>query len=288
MKLFFASHNENKIREISAMLPANMMLKSLKDLSLTEEIVENGLTLEENALLKARFLHAHIHHASFADDSGLEVEVLNGRPGVYSARYAGPEKNDAANSRKLLRELEGKNNRSAVFKTVIAFVDGQQEFLFSGEVRGNIALTPRGTNGFGYDPIFVPEGWSESFAEVEKEIKNLHNKSKKYAKLKHTHRRTGALAQISLLEDILSNSKEKIYKYSMITFVIINFVTLYFLYDYLTEKTGMFQGLGLFFDFVRLIIFSVGLGIFLLICRFYFYIRKKTNRRISIYPRCFY
>ena len=88
MKLFFASHNENKIREISAMLPANMMLKSLKDLSLTEEIVENGLTLEENALLKARFLHAHIHHASFADDSGLEVEVLNGRPGVYSARYA--------------------------------------------------------------------------------------------------------------------------------------------------------------------------------------------------------
>jgi len=154
------------------MLPANMMLKSLKDLSLTEEIVENGLTLEENALLKARFLHAHIHHASFADDSGLEVEVLNGRPGVYSARYAGPEKNDAANSRKLLRELEGKNNRSAVFKTVIAFVDGQQEFLFSGEVRGNIALTPRGTNGFGYDPIFVPEGWSESFAEVEKEIKN--------------------------------------------------------------------------------------------------------------------
>lgn len=172
MKLFFASHNENKIREISAMLPANMMLKSLKDLSLTEEIVENGLTLEENALLKARFLHAHIHHASFADDSGLEVEVLNGRPGVYSARYAGPEKNDAANSRKLLRELEGKNNRSAVFKTVIAFVDGQQEFLFSGEVRGNITLTPRGTNGFGYDPIFVPEGWSESFAEVEKEIKN--------------------------------------------------------------------------------------------------------------------
>jgi len=172
MKLFFASHNENKIREISAMLPASMMLKSLKDLSLTEEIVENGLTLEENALLKARFLHAHIHHASFADDSGLEVEVLNGRPGVYSARYAGPEKNDAANSRKLLRELEGKNNRSAVFKTVIAFVDGQQEFLFSGEVRGNIALTPRGTNGFGYDPIFVPEGWSESFAEVEKEIKN--------------------------------------------------------------------------------------------------------------------
>ncbi|MFN4910836.1 MAG: RdgB/HAM1 family non-canonical purine NTP pyrophosphatase [Flavobacteriales bacterium] len=172
MKLFFASHNENKIREISAMLPANMMLKSLKDLSLTEEIVESGLTLEENALLKARFLHAHIHHASFADDSGLEVEVLNGRPGVYSARYAGPEKNDAANSRKLLRELEGKNNRSAVFKTVIAFVDGQQEFLFSGEVRGNIAHTPRGTKGFGYDPIFVPEGWSESFAEVEKEIKN--------------------------------------------------------------------------------------------------------------------
>ena len=172
MKLFFASQNENKIREISAMLPANMMLKSLKDLSLTEEIVENGLTLEENALLKARFLHAHIHHASFADDSGLEVEVLNGRPGVYSARYAGPEKNDAANSRKLLRELEGKNNRSAVFKTVIAFVDGQQEFLFSGEVRGNIAHTPRGTKGFGYYPIFVPEGWSESFAEVEKEIKN--------------------------------------------------------------------------------------------------------------------
>ena len=186
MKLFFASHNENKIREISAMLPANMMLKSLKDLSLTEEIVENGLTLEENALLKARFLHAHIHHASFADDSGLEVEVLNGRPGVYSARYAGPEKNDAANSRKLLRELEGKNNRSAVFKTVIAFVDGQQEFLFSGEVRGNIALTPRGTNGFGYDPHFFLPDLNLTAAQLAPEQKNrISHRGQALAKLLH-------------------------------------------------------------------------------------------------------
>jgi XTP/dITP diphosphohydrolase len=172
MKLFFASHNENKVKEIRALLPENMMLKSLNDLLLQDEIEENGLTLEENALIKARALYAQIHHASFADDSGLEVDGLNGRPGVYSARYAGPEKNDAANLRKLLREMEGKNNRSAVFKTVIAFVDGQQEFLFSGEVRGQISIAPRGIHGFGYDPIFIPEGWSQTFAEVEKEVKN--------------------------------------------------------------------------------------------------------------------
>lgn len=172
MNLFFASHNENKVKEIRAMLPVNTILKSLNDLSLTEEINENGLTLEENALIKARSLYAQIHQATFADDSGLEVDILQGRPGVYSARYAGPEKNDDANNRKLLRELEGKLNRSAAFKTVIAFVDGQQEFLFSGEVRGTISNEPRGIKGFGYDPIFIPEGWNKSFAEVEKEVKN--------------------------------------------------------------------------------------------------------------------
>lgn len=172
MNLFFASHNENKVKEIRAMLPVNTILKSLNDLSLTEEIIENGLTLEENALIKARSLYAQIHQASFADDSGLEVDILQGRPGVYSARYAGPEKNDDANNRKLLRELEGKLNRSAAFKTVIAFVDGQHEFLFSGEVRGTISHEPKGIKGFGYDPIFIPEGWNKSFAEVEKEVKN--------------------------------------------------------------------------------------------------------------------
>lgn len=171
--LIFASHNKNKALEIRALLPEDLKLKTLNDLELAEEIPETGETLEDNALIKAQYIYRNFGEACFADDTGLEVESLNGAPGVYSARYAGLQKSSEDNMAKLLAELEGKENRKAQFRTLIAYIneDGN-EFLFEGKVEGIIALEKMGEKGFGYDPIFIPEGKPLSFAQMNAKEKN--------------------------------------------------------------------------------------------------------------------
>lgn len=172
MKWVFASKNERKVSEIRAMLPDRIILQSLNDIGWDADIEETGATLEANALIKAKAVFEATGMPCFADDSGLEVVALNGHPGVHSARYAGPEKSDFNNCEKLLSELKGVENRNAKFKTVIAYVDDQGSHLFTGEVHGSILHEFRGNLGFGYDPLFVPNGWTKTFAEVTKEEKN--------------------------------------------------------------------------------------------------------------------
>jgi XTP/dITP diphosphohydrolase len=175
MEIIFASQNQNKIREISALLPEHIHLSGL-DASVypvfSEELPETGETLEANALQKARFVFEHTGKACFADDTGLEIYCLDGRPGVYSARYAGEAKNADDNMAKILSEMKDCNDRSARFRTVIAFVDGKNEHLFEGIVEGKIITEKRGTKGFGYDPVFVADGFSKTFAEMELAEKN--------------------------------------------------------------------------------------------------------------------
>ncbi|MFM7724055.1 MAG: RdgB/HAM1 family non-canonical purine NTP pyrophosphatase [Bacteroidota bacterium] len=172
MKWVFASKNEHKVSEIRALLPDRIILQSLNDIGWEYDIQETGETLEANAVIKAKAVFEATGMPCFADDSGLEVAALNGRPGVHSARFAGPEKSDVNNCVKLLSELKGLENRKAKFKTVIAYVDDQGSHLFAGEVHGSIIHEFRGTMGFGYDPLFVPEGWTLTFAEVTKDEKN--------------------------------------------------------------------------------------------------------------------
>ncbi|MFM7664314.1 MAG: RdgB/HAM1 family non-canonical purine NTP pyrophosphatase [Bacteroidota bacterium] len=172
MKWVFASKNEHKVSEIRALLPDRIILQSLNDIGWEYDIEETGETLEANAVIKAKAVFEATGMPCFADDSGLEVVALNGRPGVHSARFAGPEKSDLNNCEKLLSELKGLENRKAKFKTVIAYVDDQGSHLFAGEVHGSIIHEFRGTMGFGYDPLFVPDGWTLSFAEVTKDEKN--------------------------------------------------------------------------------------------------------------------
>lgn len=172
MKWVFASKNEHKVSEIRALLPDRIILQSLNDISWDADIEETGETLEANAVIKAKAVFEATGMPCFADDSGLEVAALNGCPGVHSARYAGPEKSDFNNCQKLLSELKGMENRKAKFKTVIAYVDDQGSHLFAGEVHGEIIHEFRGTMGFGYDPLFVPDGWNLTFAEVTKDEKN--------------------------------------------------------------------------------------------------------------------
>ncbi len=154
------------------MLGADFQLKTPADFGLTEEIPETGLTLTENALQKARYVHQKLGMDCFADDTGLEVEVLNGMPGVYSARYAGPERDSNNNMKLLLENLKGKVNRNACFKTIIALIMDGREFIFEGKVCGTIAYEMSGKGGFGYDPIFRPDGYSQTFAEMSPEQKN--------------------------------------------------------------------------------------------------------------------
>lgn len=171
--LIFASHNKNKALEIRALLPRNLKLETLNDINLKEEIPETGSTLEKNALLKAQYIFKNFGEACFADDTGLEVEILNGAPGVYSARYAGLQKSSLDNMAKLLLDLKGESNRKAQFRTVIAYIDAKgQEFLFDGIVKGTIANTKMGEKGFGYDPIFIPENRELSFAQMTADQKN--------------------------------------------------------------------------------------------------------------------
>lgn len=172
-KLVFATNNAHKLEEIRAILGNKVEVLSLKDIQCDVDIPETADTLEGNAVLKAEYIYRHYGLDCFADDTGLEVEALNGAPGVYSARYAGGEGHDSeANMRKLLAEMEGKTNRKAQFRTAICLIEGGAEHLFEGVVKGEIIEEKRGASGFGYDPVFMPEGYTETFAEMGSEEKN--------------------------------------------------------------------------------------------------------------------
>ena len=172
MKLVFASNNKNKIKEIQLLVPASIEIVSLEDIGCTEDIPETADTIEGNAILKANYVTEKYGLNCFADDTGLEVEALNGAPGVYSARYAGEPKDDNNNMNELLFQLEKETNRNANVKTVIALnLNGKQE-LFVGIIFGKITREKVGTNGFGYDPIFVAEGYEKTFAELDMEEKS--------------------------------------------------------------------------------------------------------------------
>lgn len=172
MKLVFATGNINKANEIRSMLPEGTELLTLKDLDLNEDIPETSPTLEGNAIQKAQYIVEHFGMDCFADDTGLEVFALNNEPGVYSARYAGEQKNSEDNMDLLLKNLEGKSDRSARFRTVIALHLNGEMHTFEGIVNGTIIREKRGDKGFGYDPIFIPEGFTTTFAEMSMEDKN--------------------------------------------------------------------------------------------------------------------
>ncbi len=172
MKLVFASNNKNKIQEIQAIVPSTIHILSLEEIGCTEDIPETADTIEGNAILKANYVTEKYGYDCFADDTGLEVEALNGAPGVYSARYAGEQKDANDNMDKLLSELEDKSNRKANFKTVIALNLNGKQNLFTGIINGKIIEEKIGTNGFGYDPIFVAEGYEKTFAELSMEEKS--------------------------------------------------------------------------------------------------------------------
>ena len=172
MKLVFATHNPNKLEEIKQLLPDSIELLSLTDIGCTEEIEETGKTLEENAYIKARYVKTQYGLNCFADDSGLEIDALNGAPGVISARYAGRQKDNEANIAKVWENLNNNPNKAAQFRTVIAVCIEDKEWDCEGIVRGNLIAEKRGAGGFGYDPIFIPDGYAKTFAELGSEIKN--------------------------------------------------------------------------------------------------------------------
>lgn len=195
-RIVFATNNQHKLQEIRDILGSDYEVVSLKEIGCDVDISETGNTLEENALQKAQYVYDHYHVSCFADDTGLEVEALDGAPGVHSARYAeGTDHDSEANMAKLLRELNGKENRQARFRTVICYIEKQDVCLcgctnikkihqFEGIVNGYIATEKHGTEGFGYDPIFVPEGYDQSFAELGEEIKNgISHRARAVAKL---------------------------------------------------------------------------------------------------------
>jgi len=172
MKLVFASNNLNKIKEIQSILNGSIQLLSLEEIGCFEEIPETAYTIEGNAILKANYVTQKYGYDCFADDTGLEVATLNGEPGVYSARYAGEQKNADDNMNKLLEALKDKSDRSAQFKTVIALNLNGEQHLFTGLAKGEITFNKAGNHGFGYDPIFQPENYYETFAELSSDIKN--------------------------------------------------------------------------------------------------------------------
>ena len=166
MKIVFATNNPNKLKEIQSLMPEGIEILSLKEIGCTEDIPETGTTLEANAFQKAHYLKENYGYDCFADDTGLEVESLNGAPGVYSARYAGPERSAEANMAKILEELKGTENRKAQFRTAIALILNGEEQVFEGKVEGRISKAKQGEEGFGYDPIFLPENNQRSFAQM--------------------------------------------------------------------------------------------------------------------------
>lgn len=172
-KLLFATSNLHKLREVREIFKDQYLIVGLDSIGFDQEIPETQGTIEGNAAQKAQFLAAHTQLPIFAEDTGLLVDALDGAPGVHSARYAGPGKSDKENVIKLLKNMEGKSDRRAHFLTVVAFYDHQNEpLLFQGKIEGTITHQPRGNQGFGYDPIFVPEGYEETFAELEAAVKN--------------------------------------------------------------------------------------------------------------------
>ncbi|HEY4789144.1 MAG TPA: non-canonical purine NTP diphosphatase [Bacteroidales bacterium] len=196
-EIIFATNNPHKLHEIQDVLGDHFHLLSLKDLNFTEDIPETQPTLEGNALDKARYIFNRFHMPCFADDTGLEIDALDGKPGVFSARYAGSlqefgteKKRTEANIEKVLTQLNGKDNRTARFRTVIAYLDGNHEYLFEGIVEGTITNEKHGTDGFGYDPVFRPDGYTLTFAEMPLSEKNkISHRARAFAKfvefLKH-------------------------------------------------------------------------------------------------------
>ena len=173
MKIVFATNNKHKLEEIKDILGKDFEIVSLAEIGCHEDIPETGLTLEENARQKSTYIVEHYNHDCFADDTGLEVDALNGEPGVHSARYAeGTDHDSEANMRKLLSKMSNVKDRTARFRTVISLIINGVEHQFEGRVEGRIATEKHGTEGFGYDPIFIPEGYDKSFAELGEEVKN--------------------------------------------------------------------------------------------------------------------
>lgn len=187
MKLVFATNNKHKLDEVRKITAQhNIEVVSLADIHCHDEIPETADTLEGNALQKAQYIQDKFGLDCFADDTGLEVEALDNAPGVYSARYAGPGHDSEANMQKLLQEMEGKTNRKARFRTVIALIIGDKQYCFSGIVNGTITTEKKGENGFGYDPIFIPEGYEQTFAELRDSVKNkISHRAKAVEQLDH-------------------------------------------------------------------------------------------------------
>lgn len=194
MKIIFASNNKNKVQEIQNQVPKSIQIVTLDEIGCTEDIAETGTTLEENAIIKANYITEKYGLPCFADDTGLEIDALNGEPGVYSARYSGEDKNADKNMDLVLQKLGTSNNRKAQFKTVIALNINNEQHLFTGIVEGDIRNKKTGTNGFGYDPIFEPENLGKTFAEMTIDEKN---------KLSHRGR------AVEKLIKFLSNIKKK-------------------------------------------------------------------------------
>lgn len=184
MRLVFATHNKHKAAEVQKMVVEPYEVITLTDLDILDEIPETGTTLQANALIKARFVHQMLGYNCFADDTGLEVEALNGEPGVYSARYAGPAKNDNANMDLLLQKLANQSNRKARFVTCICLFWMDEMYVFEGELKGSIIDAKIGSNGFGYDPIFMPDGYDITLAQMDMFTKNqISHRGKAFKKM---------------------------------------------------------------------------------------------------------
>lgn len=170
--IIFATENQNKVKEIQQLVPENIIIRSLKDIDFPYELQETGDSLEENAIEKAQLVWENSNKMCFADDTGLEIDALNGEPGVYSARYAGPQRSDEDNMNKVLSQLKGVDQRNARFRTVIAFQQEGELKTFEGTCEGQIGYEKKGTHGFGYDPIFIPKGLNKTMAELTLDEKN--------------------------------------------------------------------------------------------------------------------
>tara|TARA_B100000767_G_C19777165_1_gene543321 strand:- start:2580 stop:3158 length:579 start_codon:yes stop_codon:yes gene_type:complete len=181
MKLVFATHNKNKLQEIIEMVPGGIEILSLSDINCNEDIEETGLTLKENARIKVAYVKEKYGFDCFSDDSGLEIEALNGAPGVHSARYAGNDKNNESNIQKVLDNLINLKDKRAQFRTIIAADVMGEKLIFEGIVKGKIIDIKKGNSGFGYDPIFIPEGYTQTFAQLGENIKNsISHRSKAF------------------------------------------------------------------------------------------------------------
>ena len=189
MKIIFATHNQNKVTEISQLIPKKYKILSLNDIVCVKEIEDTGSTVEENVKIKADYVRYKYGLDCFSDDSGLEVDALKGAPGVFSARYAGNQKNNDANIKKIWKKLRGQSNPKATFRSIFHIHFNNKTFSFQGKVDGNLIFEKRGLNGFGYDPIFIPNGYNQTFAELGDVIKN-----------KISHRALATVQFLKLLE----------------------------------------------------------------------------------------